>query len=171
MKENPRYTNITTLTRKQYYQFREKDFTEENAMLRKGIFLVSALLTVSAFVLFRISGLSVMVFFNALLILVLLWITMYGYRFKAIKDFDRFQSVRGVNPDITYTFYEEYVQMETDKSKVRINYTQVDRLLETKELYVLKVGSTGIIIARDGFMKGNRQAFKEFIESRMDNRR
>lgn len=169
MKENPRYTNLTTLTKKQYFQFREKDFTEENAIIRKGMFSVTALLTITAFILFRMKGLSVLIFLNALLILVLLWLTMYGYKFKAVKEFERLQSVRGENPDITYRFYEEYVQMETDKSKVSINYTQVDKLLETKELYVLKVGDTGIIIARDGFMTGNRKAFKEFIENRMDN--
>lgn len=170
MKENTRYTNLTTLTKKQYYQFREKDFTEENAIFRKGMFCVTAVLTIAAFIVFRMKGLSLLIFLDALLILALLWITMYGYKFKAVKEFERLESVRGANPDITYRFYEEYVQMETDKSKVRINYTQVDKLLETKELYVLKVGNTGIIIARDGFMTGNREVFKEFIESRMDNR-
>lgn len=170
MTENPRYTNLTTLTKRQFYQFRERDFAEENDILRKTMYIVTAVLTIIAFVIFRMKGLSILIFFDALLILILLWINMYGYRFRAIKEFERLQSVRGVNPDITYRFFEEYVQMETDKSTVRINYAQVDKLLETKDLYVLKVGDTGIIIARDGFMRGNRSAFKEFIESRMDSR-
>ena len=86
----------------------------------------------------------------------------------AQKEYERLQAIRGENPDITYEFYEEYLQMETARSKVRINYSQVDKLMVTDELYILKVGSTGIIINMDGFMAGNAKKFKEFIESRIN---
>lgn len=168
MKENPRYKNFTTLTKERFFQFRKVDFRQENPVVFVGLTLISIILTVITVILFCRKGLSVWILLNAIIIIASLWLLLYGYKFMAQKEYERLQVIRGENPDITYEFYEEYLQMETARSKVRINYSQVDKLMVTDELYILKVGSTGIIINMDGFMAGNAKKFKEFIESRIN---
>lgn len=170
MKQTPRYTNLTTLTKRQFYQFRENDFRKERAVLRRGIFVFDFLFTGVTIAIFLSIGISVWIFLNAFILLTSLWITMYGYRIRALREYEHTQLVRGKNPNITYLFYEDYVEMETEKSKVKINYGQIDKLMETKELYVLKVGNTGVLIAKNGFMSGNRRVFKKFMESRIENK-
>ena len=70
--------------------------------------------------------------------------------------------------DGRYYFYENDMAVTTKKSETVINYSQIEKVVVTKELYVLVIGNMNIYVARNGFMSGNRKRFMKFLESRIN---
>ena len=166
--KNSRYLNITTISRRLINQFWIKEYRERFRKFR-NIVLVSAIVILTLMVIRVLTvGFSGIIFCGAVTVLFFMWIYAYGYHVFAIRERRLITNVYGKYPDLTYYFYENDMSVSTKKSDTIINYSQIERIVTTKELYVSIVGNMNIYFARNGFMSGNRNRFLRFMESRIN---
>lgn len=170
MSEYPRFKNTTILTDRQFANMGEAEHKYRNKMLRKIMTTVAIILIFVAVVSIISEKYRMRSVVCAALILAIYGVDRYCIKYRTNKERKYIQAVRGENPNIIYEFYEKYLSMDTGKSRVNINYEQIERLLKTKDLYILLLGDTSIVLAKDGFMTANRDMFCRFITEKIGER-
>lgn len=166
--KNSRFLNITTVSRRLINQFWVEEFRARYGKIRK-ILLIIALVILFTIVIYSIGGnISTWTFVGAFIELLIVWVFAYGYHPYVLKEREYIRKIYGKHPDLTYYFYDNDMSITTKKSATFLNYSQIEKIVVTKELYVLVVGNRNIFIARDGFMSGNRKAFIKFMEGRIN---
>ena len=166
--KNSRYLNITTISRRLVNQFWIEEYRVRFRKFRKVILTAAIAILLSMVVHVLISGFSSWIFVGSIAVLLLVWIFAYGYHPFAIREREFIRNVYGKHPDLTYYFYENDMAVTTKKSETVINYSQIEKVVVTKELYVLVIGNMNIYVARNGFMSGNRKRFMKLLESRIN---
>ena len=74
----------------------------------------------------------------------------------------------GATPARTTRFYKDHfvVESETGK-KTRFPYSDVEKISESKHLWVLRCkGKAGVLLKKDGFVRGDMDTVKELVEFR-----
>lgn len=73
----------------------------------------------------------------------------------------------GENVETVVEFGED-ITMKEGAMSMTIKYSQIQRIIYLKSLYVLKFGKqNAIVLSPDGFTVGNAEEFKKFIESKV----
>ena len=167
MNENPRFTNTTILTDNQFAKMGEAEHKYRNRTIRKIMTVVAILLVILAVAVVITGKMSMLAVVSAIVIVILYVTDRYCCKYRADREREYIQAVRGENPNIIYEFYEKYISMNTGKSRVNINYEQIDCMFETNDMYIFILGGTSLVVAKDGFMSGNREVFSAFIKEKI----
>lgn len=100
------------------------------------------------------------------LIMLCIFIFYNGYIFIANKNIRHFKDFYERLPQITYVFSEENLTEITFKSSFKFDYNQIINIVETKKLYILITNKAGLILEKDGFIIGDIDKFKLFINEK-----
>lgn len=161
------FQNITDITSEELSEF-SKNYNVYNKNLRITIllaFLVSA---------FYISvGLSKKLYTVCLVELIMalffLFLFFKGYILKAKQNYKNLQSLYENRPQSILTFFADSFESEAVDKKVKVDYSQVTKMIETKNLYILTIENQGLILNKGSFTVGDAKAFKSFISEKCKN--
>ncbi len=92
-----------------------------------------------------------------------------GYTIKAKLNQKNMRGIYGENPQITYTFLEDNFLRDTEHSHLDVNYSQITKIIESENLYILMIVKQGLILKKDSFTIGNSDDFKSFIKNKCAN--
>lgn len=92
-----------------------------------------------------------------------LFLFFKGYILKMNQNRKNLQALYGQQPQFTFIFFEDGFECVSAKSNLKINYSQITKLIETKNLYLLMIGKQGLMLNKSGFTVGSADAFKSFI--------
>ena len=68
----------------------------------------------------------------------------------------------------TYIEFSDNIIMNEGKAHVEFEYTQIEKIVETKNLILLATGTeTAIIVWKQGFTKGTQEEFLNFIKNKI----
>jgi Ca2+/Na+ antiporter len=89
-----------------------------------------------------------------------------GYIIRMKQDQRNMRGLYGESPQFIYTFSNDNILRATLHSNIDINYSQITKVLETTNLYILMIEKQGLILKKDSFTIGNSDDFKLFIENK-----
>lgn len=92
-----------------------------------------------------------------------------GYLLKLNQGYKNIQGVHGDSPQFISKFYDKNIEVSTLRSKLSIDYSQITKVIETKNLYILMIINSSIIIMKNGFLTGSSDEFKLFINEKRTN--
>lgn len=159
----------TTITKEILTEFSQKTFKIYHKIYRIFVlfaFLFSGFSTVTKL---NTYGLSLDFVFRLLASAFFLFIFFKGYIFKLKKNYKNFQELYGELPQITSRFYDEKIDIVTSRSNLTLEYSQITKILETKNLYLMMIGRQSIILDKNGFITGDANIFKSFIKEKCKN--
>ena len=155
------FQNITDNTNEVIHEF-SKNYNVYNINLRITILLASL---ISVF--YIIVGLNKKLYLVCLLELIMalffLFIFFKGYILKAKQNYKNMQALYEKQPQSIFTFFADNFEFETAGSKLKIDYMQVTKMIETKNLYMLIIEKQELILNKNSFTVGDAKAFKTFI--------
>ena len=68
----------------------------------------------------------------------------------------------------TKVVFDENIKMDEGKVHMEFEYTQIKQILETPSFIVLKLGdNSSILVLKQGFIKGDKNSFLEFINNKI----
>ncbi len=90
-------------------------------------------------------------------------------RLSVRSTLQRYQELYHAPLESRTFFYDDYIlnTNEQTKGELRLEYTQLTALLETKHLYLLRLRRQLVVpVDKDGFVGGERSAFERFIREK-----
>lgn len=125
-------------------------------------------IAVIALILFCIVCLVSYKYYNPAIIFCFILVGFVYWRFiKPILDVDKeYKSDKISNSDtFTFTFYEKFFTVESKKSISKNKYRYLYKVFETKKFFYLYIDKThSFLLAKNSFIKGNSDNFREFIK-------
>lgn len=92
-----------------------------------------------------------------------------GYIIKLNDTYRNLEGLHGELPENIIKFYEDTLETTTSRSNLKIEYSKITKIIETKNLYLLFIEKQGIIISKAGFIVGENYKFKSFITEKCKN--
>ena len=163
---NPSAENHFTLTKKLFLEGMlrvSRDSYSKFAL--KYILLLAALW--AAFLVYTLMTAGSMA--NVLICLVVvallsLWIGVWTPRKHAKKAWNAQRRIYGDTMERTTTFYGDHLEIRGDCAERDIDYTDIRKVLESRNLILLLCHDRmGILLAQDGFTRGDAQTVKDLI--------
>ncbi len=165
---NTRFENTCIYTYDCYLQLKKKTMdrsAQHTGMVLLAIFAALAVLTVvKGWYLFTFAAMIAVVF----LIFRLFLLPVVMARFAAKKN----REIHGRDIETVNRFYEDHVLAVNtlNNNSTNIQYTQVLKLIESKNLYIITMEKgLSLMIDKGGFTKGSREDFVQFMNEKCVN--
>ncbi len=162
----PIFENKTIITKEVINELSEESFKECNKKYRSFVllmFLVSAFFTVIKFITDGLYWFSVCMFLSTAFFL---FMFLKGYTLKLKESYKNFKGVYGESVEVSLNFYDEKIDIITFRSNLTLEYSQITKVLETENLYLLMIEKQNIILSKNGFINGDIDKFKLFIKEK-----
>lgn len=78
-------------------------------------------------------------------------------------------ALHGESPQFTAKFYNDKLENTTSHSNITIEYGKINKIIETKNMYILIIAKQYIILLKNGFTIGDSNIFKSFIRTKCTN--
>lgn len=89
-----------------------------------------------------------------------------AYTLKLNQTNKSCKGLYGGSPQILSRFYEEKIESITSISTMSIEYSKITKVIETKNLLILMIEYQGLIVDKSGFINGDFNSFKSFINEK-----
>lgn len=142
------------------------EYSAKNIMRASLAFNKLPLILVAIFILFSLLLLQKAAIILLLAIAIIVGLAVYQNKRNEKIDRKTYGMVRRIR---TY-FYENaiFAVDEADGSKMEIGYHQVQKVMETKNLYILKITSAALLVLdKNGFCKRDETRFQAFLLQKM----
>lgn len=84
-----------------------------------------------------------------------------------IKDTLEIKEIKLEDVDtLKYDFFENYFHANNQKTILEIDYTEIEKIVETKNYYYIIIAKVPMIIAKDGFKIGTKEELKKLIHKK-----
>lgn len=94
---------------------------------------------------------------------------MNGYILKAKQNYKNLQVLYEKQPQSIFTFFADNFEFVAADIKSRADYSQVTKMIETQNLYMLIIEKQMLILNKNSFTVGDAKAFKKFIFEKCKN--
>jgi len=166
---DPLFENHIKITKGLLKEFAKETYYVLNKKIRL-LCLMMFFVEVFVFILgFVYSGFS----FSSSLFLILflsaffLFMFFKGYVFKLREENKNLKSLHGELPRSIKKFYKNHFEVVTNRSNLTIEYSQITKVLETKNLFIIMIGNQGALLSRKNFTNANFYEFRNFIGSKI----
>jgi len=166
---NPIFENRTVITKEILTEFSMNTFKIYSKKLRMFLLVFTPLCILCVVVESITKRFDFTSIFMVIASVFFIFIFFKGYIFRMKQNYKNFLGVYGELPQFTYTFSEDNLQGITSHSNVNLNYSQITKIIETKNLYILMIEKQGLILIKDSFTIGNSDDFKLFISDKCTN--
>lgn len=161
------FQNHTQLTREMTWEFSKHTFRIYQKPIRWTSFSFAVITILLTFVylllsLYRSKWDFYLVLF-AICSVIFLLIFFKGYALRANFNWKNMCSMYGNNPWMDYYFGDENFLVKRPQMSATLQYSQITRILETENLYVLMIGRQGFLLQKDGW-KGKDADFIPFLQ-------
>lgn len=140
---------------------------KNSAKIIRGImFGASVLMFIYAIYSFAAFGLQAFGTFISTLVIggVAMFLSVAGYKLQSKSYFMKQSSDWGGDTyEKTIYFYKDSFKQEAPKGAISFEYDKIEDFIIGKNIYVVKVAGGSLIIQRDGFTKGDSNAFADFM--------
>lgn len=97
-----------------------------------------------------------------------LWLNVLAPRKQANKRWDALLSRCGEDSERSTCFYEDHLEIITDGFQKTIPYSDIVKIMQTKQLYVLVCkDKMGVMVTKDGFVTGSAGEVTALIGAQM----
>ena len=162
----PIFKNQILVTKELLDEFSKNVFKIINVKYRVIVFII---LTVSsAFTILTLMNDGFSFVSLLLIIFSLFFLFMYtkGYTIKSTKNYENFKKIYGDTPTITSKFYKDKFEVITLDSSMEIEYSEITKVIESDNLYLLMLGRQGLMLDKNNFLMGDFDNFKTFINEK-----
>lgn len=102
---------------------------------------------------------------TSVLILASLWVAVYTPWRKRKKAYRAFVELYGEDVERTTVFYEDRLIVNPEGRDIAVPYSEVSEVLNSERLLICVTSANkGILVKRDGFVKGNEESVLSLIE-------
>ena len=98
-----------------------------------------------------------------------LFIFFKGYILKAKQNYKNMQALYENQPQSILKFSADNFESVAAGLKLKVDYSQVTKMIETKNLYMLVIEKQVLILNKNSFTVGDAKAFKSFISEKCKN--
>ena len=96
---------------------------------------------------------------------VCLWLNVLAPRKQAKKSWNALLSRCGENSQRSTCFFDDHLEISTDGFRKTIPYSDIVKILRTKQLYVLVCrDKMGVMVTKDGFVTGSAEQIMALID-------
>lgn len=111
---------------------------------------------------------------DSLLLLIFVWFVYKGLpRFRINGTIKQIKTLYHALSQVTVSFYEDDFSFlnETSGAKATADYTQIIKILQSRNLYFLKLQpQLYVLVDKNGFQKGTLAEFEQFIRKKASKR-
>ena len=134
-------------------------------LIRKTVLWISAawlVMTAAAVILNQ--NLLFILFETLMIVLIILWLTIFLPGRKRRTVYRRLEEQYGSEMERTTRIYTDEIIVNAAGREIRFPNNDIEKILETGRLLILLTsGSTGILLAKDGFIRGSEAAVRELF--------
>lgn len=163
------FENHTKVTQKLLEEFSKETYYAFSKKIRL-LCLIMFVVQLFAFMLgFVVSGFSFSIRQFSFLLLAAFFLVFYfkGYLLILKGTLKNLESLHGELPHNVKKFYKDNFETVTNLSQLTIEYNQITKILETRNLFIIMIGNQGLFLSKEGFTKGDFSDFKIFIENKI----
>lgn len=157
------FENKTTVTKEIFNDFGKKTFKVYHKTYRFFAILGCIVGLLLSILFFIIDGLSISSVFTLVCSILFLFLFFKAYIIRSASSYKNFKLLNGESPQITFSFYQEKIEIISSISTLSLEYIKITKILETNKLIILMIGKQGLILYKSGFTVGNTDTFRSFI--------
>lgn len=161
------FQNITDITNEVLHEF-SKSYNVYNKNLRITI-LLAFLISVFYIIVGLNKKLYLVCLLESIMALFFLFIFFKGYILKAKQTYKNMQELYENQPQSIFAFFADNFESVAVDSKLKVDYSQVTKMIETKNLYILIIEKQVLILNKNSFTVGDTKAFRSFIFEKCQN--
>jgi hypothetical protein len=143
-----------------------KVFGKKYRMFVLLMFIISVISALAALIIDRLIGVSA---FFLLFAIFFLFVFYKGHLIKLNDTYKNLKGLHGELPENIIKFYEDKFETSTSRSNLKIEYSKVTKITETRNLYLLFIEKQAVMISKTGFTGGESYKFKSFILEKCKN--
>lgn len=163
------FENKIIITKEIISEYAQKNFKVFGKKYRMFVLLmviISVISALAALIIDRLIGVSA---FFLLFAVFFLFMFHKGYVIKLNDTYRNLKGLHGEMPENKIKFYEDKFETTTTNSNLKIEYSKITKIAETRNLYLLFIEKQGVIISKTGFTVGESNKFKSFILEKCKN--
>ena len=150
--------NQFTLTKELFYEGNKRTSKETYSRfaLRMVLIMTGAWVVIAVVTLLTRPSIVFLAFEALVLILASLWVAVYTPWRKRKKAYNAFLELYGEDPERTTVFYNDRLVVNPEGREITVPYAEIAKTLTTERLLIFITNANkGILVSRDGFLKGS----------------
>lgn len=88
-----------------------------------------------------------------------------------IKDTIEIKGKRVLETTLQYDFFENYFILDNKRIRLKVEYSEVNTIINTKDYYYFIAEKIPIVVAKDGFTTGTLKELEKLIKTQMKRRK
>lgn len=162
-----KYENVTNLTLDMYMQGIKESYLQRNKIGRAISYAYAIIMMVIACAFFLSGEVALGGFFLVCGVIIFFW-NLRGYRLGTKGSFLEFARLHGSHyqVEMTYRFYEDRLEQETDKTELTVPYDRIKVVYETTKCMIFFFDRKVIIMDKLSFIDCEYENVIEFIQEK-----
>ena len=163
---DPIALNRFTLTKELFYEGNKRTSRETYSRfaLRMVLIMTGAWVIIAVVTLLTRPNIVFLAVEALVLILASLWVAVYTPWRKRKKAYNAFLELYGEDPERTTVFYEDRLVVNPEGREITVPYADLAKTLTSEHLLIfITNASKGVLVSRDGFVKGSETELLSLI--------